>query len=175
MGVGWGVRGHCGLWWQPVLGPSGGSIPYWTLQDAAPAWAIWVLPGAAVRVSKSRCRGRWHPVQAGLLELGPVCVWGVLLTIGCFFSFFKSLFIWLCQVSVAARGTFSCGMWYPVPWSGMEPGPLALGARSLSHWTTRTSPLVVSFCLLRYSWFKILYYFQLYNIVNQKFYRLYSI
>ena len=33
----------------------------------------------------------------------------------------------------------SCGMWGLVPQSGMEPGPPALGARSLSHWTTRKS------------------------------------
>ena len=31
----------------------------------------------------------------------------------------------------------SWGMWDLVPWSGMEPGPLVLGAQSLSHWTTR--------------------------------------
>ena len=60
------------------------------------------------------------------------------------------LFIWLCRILVAACGIFiaacgifSCGMWTLscsvwdlVPWPGIEPGLPALGARSLSHWTT---------------------------------------
>ena len=54
-----------------------------------------------------------------------------------------SLFIWLCQVFVAARGTSSCGMWTLscgtwdlVPWPGMKLGPLHC-EWSLSHWTMR--------------------------------------
>ena len=36
-------------------------------------------------------------------------------------------------------GSFSSGTftWELNPWSGVEPGPLALGGQSLSHWTTR--------------------------------------
>ena len=65
-----------------------------------------------------------------------------------FFSFFK--FIWLCQVIVAALGSFSfccmcgilscsmwtfcCGMWDLVPWPEIELGPPALRTQSLSHW-----------------------------------------
>ena len=30
------------------------------------------------------------------------------------------------------------GTWNLVPWPGVKPGPSVLGARSLSHWTTRT-------------------------------------
>ena len=33
--------------------------------------------------------------------------------------------------------TLSCGMWDLVPWPGIKPGPPALGAWSLTHWTTR--------------------------------------
>ena len=33
-------------------------------------------------------------------------------------------------------------MWDLVPWPGIEPGPPALGVRSLSHWTTREFPLL---------------------------------
>ena len=33
--------------------------------------------------------------------------------------------------------TLGCGIWDPVAGPGMEPGPPALGARSLTHWTTR--------------------------------------
>ena len=32
-------------------------------------------------------------------------------------------------------------MWDLVPWPGIEPSPLALGAWSLSHWTTREVPI----------------------------------
>ena len=38
---------------------------------------------------------------------------------------------------VVACELFSCSMWDLVPWPGIEPGPPALGAWSLSHWTTR--------------------------------------
>ena len=31
-------------------------------------------------------------------------------------------------------------MWDLVPWPGIEPGSPALGAQSLSHWTTREVP-----------------------------------
>ena len=58
--------------------------------------------------------------------------------------------MWLCQVLVATCRIFSCGLWTPicsmwdlVLWPGMEPGPPALGARSLSHWTTSEFPLIV--------------------------------
>ena len=62
--------------------------------------------------------------------------------------FFKNiyLFIWLYRILIGACRIFdfhcgmltlSCGMWNLVFWPGIEPGPPALGARSLSHWTTR--------------------------------------
>ena len=38
------------------------------------------------------------------------------------------------------EGSFSLITWDPFPWSRMEPGPPALGGRSLSHWTTRELP-----------------------------------
>ena len=44
--------------------------------------------------------------------------------------------IWLHQVLVAACKISSCGMQDLVPWPGIEPRPPALGAWSLSHWTT---------------------------------------
>ena len=34
----------------------------------------------------------------------------------------------------------SCGMWDLVPWPGIKPRPLALGAQSLTHCTTRKVP-----------------------------------
>ena len=48
----------------------------------------------------------------------------------------KYLFVWLLWVFAACE-LFSCGVWDLVPQPGMKPGPPALGARSLSHWTLR--------------------------------------
>ena len=52
----------------------------------------------------------------------------------------RCLFVWLCQVLLAAHGIFSWGMWDLVSWPGMEPEPPALGTRNLSQWTTKGSP-----------------------------------
>ena len=64
---------------------------------------------------------------------------------------------WLRQVLVAARGTFvaACGLLVAackllvvacmqdlVPPPGIEPRPPALGAQSLTHWTTREVPKI---------------------------------
>ena len=59
--------------------------------------------------------------------------------IGALLLLFKNiyLFIWLFWVLFAAHRMFSCGMCDPVPWWGIEPGPPALRAQSLSHWTIR--------------------------------------
>ena len=53
------------------------------------------------------------------------------------FSFFKKKsFIYF---NLAALG-LSCCMWDLAPCPGIEPRPPALGAQSLSHWTTREVP-----------------------------------
>ena len=41
--------------------------------------------------------------------------------------------------------TLSCSMWDLVPWPGIKPRAPALGAQSLSHWTTREVPHVLYF------------------------------
>ena len=50
-------------------------------------------------------------------------------------SHFKYLFVcalsWLCHM-----GSLNWGTWGLAPWPGIERVPPALGARSLSHWTT---------------------------------------
>ena len=59
---------------------------------------------------------------------------------------FKYLFIYL-FIYLAALG-LSCGMRDLVPWPGIESGPPALGAQSLSHWTTReVPPAILEFSL----------------------------
>ena len=64
------------------------------------------------------------------------------------FIYIYLLFIWLCRVFIKALGIFtcsiwtlSCGMWDPVPWSGIESSSPALGVWSLSHWITREVPV----------------------------------
>ena len=48
------------------------------------------------------------------------------------YLFFKEyLFIWLPWVLSFDIWTFSCGMWDLIPWPGIEPRPLVLGAWSL--------------------------------------------
>ena len=53
-----------------------------------------------------------------------------------FFFFLKYLFLF---IYLDAPG-LNCGMWDLVPWPGIKPCPLALGAWSLSHWTTKEVP-----------------------------------
>ena len=75
-----------------------------------------------------------------------------LLSLSLSFFFFLNiyLFIWLCQVLGEACRIFSYGIWDLVPRPGVEPRPHVLGARSLSHWTTREAPclsfLSIIFC-----------------------------
>ena len=41
--------------------------------------------------------------------------------------------------------TLNCSVWDLVPWPEIEPGPPALGAQSLSPWTTREVPNLICF------------------------------
>ena len=50
---------------------------------------------------------------------------------------------WVCAFASLAVLGLSCGMWDLVPWPGIEPGPPALTAQSLSHRTTREVPWCV--------------------------------
>ena len=54
-------------------------------------------------------------------------------------------------LSHSMQNLFSCdmqtlisSMWDLVPWPGIEPGPAALGAWSVSHWTTREVPQLLN-------------------------------
>ena len=42
-----------------------------------------------------------------------------------------------CRIFCCGMWNLSCRKWGLVPWPGIEPGPVALGTWSLSHWTTR--------------------------------------
>ena len=85
-------------------------------------------------------------LEGGVLTTGPP---GKPKNCKSFFFFLNIyLFIWLLLVLVVACGIFSCGMWDLVPWPGIEPGPPALGAQSLSHWTTREVPRTANLKLL---------------------------
>ena len=77
-------------------------------------------------------------------------------------NFFKHLFICLlfilavpglsCGIQIidlhCGMQTVICGMWDLVPRPGIEPGPHALGAQSLSHWTTREVSCVIIFIVV---------------------------
>ena len=57
------------------------------------------------------------------------------------FIFLKCIFIYLVVPRLrCSMQTLSCGMWNLVPRLGIEPGPHALGACSLSHGTIREVP-----------------------------------
>ena len=67
------------------------------------------------------------------------------------FIFFKKIYFYFIYLVVAHR-IFSCcmwtlthGMWYLAPWPGIKPGPPALVVRSLSCWTTREVPMILSY------------------------------
>ena len=105
----------------------------------------------------------WVQESALWKDVPPLCFWRTLrssalcLWICCslclwplpFFQFLNLyiyIFIWLHWVLASANGIFKSmrtlcwGMWDLVPWSGIEPGPPALGAWSLRHRTTREVP-----------------------------------
>ena len=44
--------------------------------------------------------------------------------------------------------TLNCSMWDLVPWPGIKPRPPALGAQTLSHWSTRDVPTPASLLTL---------------------------
>ena len=75
-------------------------------------------------------------VSAWSLNFGASHNWDVCLFLLLFLHllFKKYLFIYLTALSP------SCGMWDPVLWPGIKPGPSALGLQSLSYWTTREVP-----------------------------------
>ena len=68
------------------------------------------------------------------------------------FLFKKYIFLWLFQVLAEALVTFSCGMWDLVPQPRIEPEPPALGAQSLSPWTTTEVP-IISKLYIRWQYF----------------------
>ena len=62
---------------------------------------------------------RWAPQGVSAGADVDVCVFNL-----------KYLFMWLCQLLVAALGIFSCSLWDLVPWPGIELALRALGAES---------------------------------------------
>lgn len=51
--------------------------------------------------------------------------------------FIKNIYLYIYW----AVPSLGCGMWHPVPWSGIETRFPALGVRNLSPWTNREVPL----------------------------------
>ena len=71
---------------------------------------------------------KWNKLPVGTLSSWALCPFDTSLW------FFFLIFIYLAILGL------SCGMWDLVPWPDTEPGPPALEAWSLSHWTTRGVP-----------------------------------
>ena len=57
-----------------------------------------------------------------------------------------SFLVAACRILSCSMQSHSFGLWDLVPWPGIKPGPPALGAWCLSHWTTRKSQFLK--CLL---------------------------
>ena len=83
------------------------------------------------------------------MKVRPLCMYMVIRSFFCT-HIFKKRFIWLPWVSTEehrifsySMPTFSCSMLDLVPQPGIEPGPSALGAQNLSHWTTRKGPVSI--------------------------------
>ena len=87
----------------------------------------------------------WHSAFLMVQLSHPYMTTGrtIALTLWTFVSKVMSADIYLFTKFLAVPGlswgmrTLSCGMWDLVPWPGIEPRHPALGAWSLSHWTTR--------------------------------------
>ena len=61
--------------------------------------------------------------------------------LGWVFFFFSNIHLfWQLQVLIVAHGVIVAGCRILVPWPEIKPGLPALGAWSLSHWTTREVP-----------------------------------
>ena len=61
------------------------------------------------------------------------------------FSFFSKYFIYLAALGLSCSiWVFSCSMWNLVSRLGIEPRPPALGAQTLTYWTTREVPEEIS-------------------------------
>ena len=125
----------------------------WGWGDRFPQEGITV--GAQVSLTKSLCFSVSQKVYHLWFFTSCTSYYlGLVVTFFFFFSIWPRLvlvvgrqfFVAACVIFSCGMRTFSWGMWNLVPWPGMEPGPPALGAQSLSHWTTREVP-VVSFYL----------------------------
>ena len=124
MGVGWGVRGHCGLSWQPVLGPKCWLHPLLSPSRCSPCLSHMGRSWGSREGKKEQMLPVRHPAQAGLLGLGPVCVVGVLLTIGCCF-FKKKICLFGCarsRLQPVGPLVVACGI--QLPDQGWNLGPL---------------------------------------------------
>ena len=60
----------------------------------------------------------------------------------------RGIFVAACGIFSCGMRTFSCGMWDLVSQPGIQPRPPALGAWSLTHWTTREVPVDSSINLI---------------------------
>ena len=103
------------------------------------------------------CRGKWMRglfIEMWLIRfflsetcnLDPEIVSSLLSLFFFFLIWLHWVLVGTCRNFTAACWIFSCSSWDPVPWPGIEPGPLHWEC-SLSHWITRE-------VLALFSWMK---------------------
>ena len=98
--------------------------------------------GGGGAVAGTQVNGRW---LAGVQRVATSFYWGIIHILWNS-AFFKKIFIYLTVPGLSCiMRTLSCGMLALVLWPGIELETPALGTRSLSHWTTRKVPEVLSF------------------------------
>ena len=107
------------------------AMKIWMIQirkGVTPKSALCILDMLTLNVRSFKVSSEWGERVSEL----PKCL-HFLLHLG------KIIIIWQYQILGAAHRIFdlSCGIWDLVPWPEIEPGSPALGAWSLSHWTTR--------------------------------------
>ena len=101
-------------------------------------------------VTKSRTQLKWLNMHEHLNKIKMLNL--ILCTFTTIFLNYKlcciSFFFQYLVISLAPPGlscimqTLCCDTWDLVAWPGIEPRPPALGAWTLSHWTTREVPIV---------------------------------
>ena len=164
--------------WQhhlPVTQARNSRIPPWFPSVTAPTQSTGPNPPkSAVSPTPPPLYHHSHSAATGdRLELPPEAdttgcnmFWQPQRMVWCFqaaFSFYfllaaPALSCGTCDLLVAARKILRCNMQDLVPWPGIEPGPPALGAWSLSPWTTKEVPLPSSFWTLYFHLFWDIYF-----------------
>ena len=84
-------------------------------------------------------------MEKGIATYSGVLAWRILMNRGAWWAAVHGVTKSQTRLSDKAHvqsGIFSCSMWDLAAWPQIKPGPPALGAGNLSHWTTREVPFL---------------------------------